>query len=56
MDTGPQYNPDSTTPAPAGSYVIHRAKGIHHDGPKQGETIIQVRGMGPATSTPAEEK
>jgi hypothetical protein len=36
--------------------VIHRAKGIHYDGAKDEETIIQVWGMGPAASTPAEEK
>ncbi len=56
MGTGTKYDPDSTVPAPAGSYVIHRAKGIHYDGAKDEETIIQVWGMGPATSTPAEEK
>jgi len=56
MGTGTKFDPDSTVPAPAGSYVIHRAKGIHYDGAKDGEAIIQVFGMGPATSTPAEEK
>ena len=56
MGTGTKYDPDSTVPAPAGSYVIHRAKGIHYDGAKNEETIIQVWGMGPATSTPAEAK
>jgi hypothetical protein len=56
MGTGTKYDPASTVPAPAGSYVIHRAKGIHYDGAKDEETIIQVWGMGPATSTPAEEK
>ncbi len=56
MGTGTKYDPASTVPAPAGSYVIHRAKGIHYDGAKDEETIIQVSGMGPATSTPAEEK
>ena len=56
MGTGSKYDPDSTVPAPAGSYVIHRAKGIHYDGAKDQETIIQVWGMGPATSTPAEVK
>lgn len=56
MGTGTKYDPNSTVPATAGSYVIHRAKGIHYDGAKDGEAIIQVWGMGPATSTPAEEK
>ena len=39
-------------PAPAGSYVIHYANKVHYDGAKNEETIIQVWGMGPATSTP----
>ncbi len=56
MGTGETYDPNSTVPAPAGSYVIHRAKGIHYDGAKDEPAVIQVWGMGPATSTPAEKK
>jgi hypothetical protein len=41
---------------PAGSYVIHYANKIHYDGAKNEECVIQVWGMGPATSTPAEQK
>jgi hypothetical protein len=29
---------------------------VHYDGAKDQETIIQVWGMGPATSTPAEKR
>ena len=56
MGTGEKFDPDSTVPAPAGSYVIHHAKQIHYDGAKSEECVIQVWGMGPATSTPAEKK
>lgn len=56
MGTGEVFDPDKTVAAPAGSYVIHRAKGIHYDGAKDEETVIQVWGMGPATATPAEKK
>ena len=49
-------DPESTVPAPAGSYVIHYAGKVHYDGAKAEETIIQVWGMGPATSTPAEKR
>jgi hypothetical protein len=56
MGTGEKFDPDSTVPVPAGSYVIHRAKGTHYDGAKDQEAIIQVWDMGPATSTPAEKK
>ena len=51
-----KFDPDSTVPAPAGSYVIHHAGKIHYDGAKDGEAIIQVWGMGPATSIPAEKR
>ena len=56
MGTGEKYDPDNTVPAPAGSYVIHHAGKIHYDGAKEQEAIIQVWGMGPATSTPAEKR
>ena len=35
---------------------VHHANKIHYDGAKNEEVIIQVSGMGPATSTPAEKK
>jgi quercetin dioxygenase-like cupin family protein len=53
MGTGETFDPNNTVPAPAGSYVIHYAGKVHYDGAKDEETIIQVWGMGPATSTPA---
>ncbi len=56
MGTGDKFDPESTVPVPAGSYVIHYGGKIHYDGAKDGETIIQVWGMGPATATPAEKR
>jgi len=56
MGTGETFDPERTVPAPAGSYVIHYAGKVHYDGAKGEETIIQVWGMGPATSTPAEKR
>ncbi|PYN79705.1 MAG: hypothetical protein DMD96_17415 [Candidatus Rokuibacteriota bacterium] len=56
MGTGEKFDPESTVPAPAGSYVIHYAGKVHYDGAKDEETIIQVWGMGPATATPAEKR
>src|SRR5881628_3798424 len=50
------FDPSSTVPAPAGSYVIHYGGKVHYDGAKDEATIIQVWGMGPATSTPAEKR
>jgi hypothetical protein len=54
--TGEKFDPESTLPVPAGSYVVHYANKVHYDGAKGEETVIQVWGMGPATSTPAEKK
>ena len=56
MGTGETFDPEATVPAPAGSYVVHYANKVHYDGAKAEETIIQVWGMGPATSTPAEKR
>jgi hypothetical protein len=55
MGTGEKFDPDNTVPVPAGSYVIHYANKIHYDGAKNEEAVIQVWGMEPATSTPAEK-
>jgi hypothetical protein len=43
-------------PVPAGSFVTHYAKEIHYDGARDGEAILQIVGIGPATSTAAEQK
>lgn len=54
--TGETFDPESTAPVPAGSYVIHYGGKVHYDGAKSEETIIQAWGIGPATATPAEKK
>ena len=54
--TGPKYDLDSMKPVPAGSFVTHTGKEIHYDGAKDEECILEIVGMGPATSTAAEEK
>jgi quercetin dioxygenase-like cupin family protein len=56
MGTGEKFDPTNTVPAPAGSYVIHHAGKVHYDGARDEEAVIQVWGMGPATSTPAEKR
>ena len=56
LGSGDKYDPNSTVPAKAGSYVYHRAKQVHYDGAKDEPAVIQVWGMGPATSIPAEKK
>lgn len=53
---GDKYDPDSTFPMPAGSFVTHYAKQIHYDGAKDGEVVLEIVGMGPATATSAERR
>jgi quercetin dioxygenase-like cupin family protein len=53
---GTKYDPNSTFPMPAGSFVTHYAKQVHYDGAKDGEVVLEIVGQGPATSTPAEVK
>ena len=56
LGAGEKYDPDSTVPVGPGTYVFHKAGGIHYDGAKKEPVVIQVWGMGPNTSTPAEKK
>ena len=56
VGTGSKYDPPSTKPVPAGSFVTHYAKQIHYDGAKDQEVVLEIVGMGPDTATPAEAK
>jgi len=56
VGTGPKFDPNSTVPLPAGTFVTHFAKQIHYDGAKDVEAVLQIVGEGPATMTPAEQK
>jgi quercetin dioxygenase-like cupin family protein len=56
VGTGEKFDPEATVPLPAGSYVIHYGGKVHYDGAKGEETVIQVWGMGPATSTPFDRR
>ena len=56
VGTGEKFEPNDTVPLPAGSFVTHVGKQIHYDGAKDGEVVLEIVGMGPATATPAEKK
>ncbi len=56
VGTGTKFSPEDTVPMPAGSFVTHFGKQVHYDGAKEGDTVLQIVGEGPATSTPAEQK
>jgi len=52
VGNGGKFDPEATVPMPAGTHVIHWAKGVHYDGAKTEPATILVWGEGPATSTP----
>ncbi len=56
VGTGPKYDPDSTVPVHAGSYVRHFAKQIHYDGAKDEDCVLEIVGEGPETMVSAEQK
>lgn len=56
VGTGPKWDPAMTKAVAAGSFVVHKGKEIHWDGAKDVECVLEIVGMGPATSTPAEAK
>ena len=51
VGTGTKYDPASTVPVPAGSFVTHYGKQIHYDGAKEGVCVLEIVGMGPAEPT-----
>ena len=53
---GPKYDPESTYPMPAGSFVKHISKQLHYDGAKDEECVLYITGVGPASSTNGEQK
>ena len=56
VGTGPKFDRNNTLPMPAGTFVTHFGKGVHYDGAKDEEVMVLISGMGPSTSTPAEQK
>jgi len=41
-----------TVPIKAGGFMKHPAGAVHFDGAKDEATIVEIRGMGPVTTTP----
>ena len=50
VGTGTKFDPDSTVPLPAGTFVTHFGKQIHYDGAKDEEAVVRIMGMGPVTT------
>lgn len=55
VGTGRKFDPDSTVPMPAGTFVVHYGRQIHFDGAKDADAVLEIVGEGPATATPAEQ-
>ena len=52
VGTGKVYDPDHTTPMPAGTVVTHFANQPHYDGAKDDPCVIEIVGEGPAATIP----
>jgi hypothetical protein len=56
VGTGEKYDPDSTTPMPAGTFTVHYGGKVHYDGAKNEPCVVIISGIGPATATRVGEK
>jgi quercetin dioxygenase-like cupin family protein len=44
---GPKFDPASTYPVKAGSFVVHHPNQLHYDGAKEADCVIEIVGIGP---------
>ncbi len=49
--TQAEFDKDNTVALPAGSFMKPPAGGVHYDGAKEEAVIVEIRGMGPVTTT-----
>lgn len=49
--TGSEFDLDNTVPLSQGSFMLHPAGAIHYDGAKDEEVIVEIKGIGPVTTT-----
>jgi quercetin dioxygenase-like cupin family protein len=54
VGSGVTFDPDNSTPMPAGTFVTHFGKQVHWDGAKDEDATLLIVGEGPATSTRVE--
>jgi quercetin dioxygenase-like cupin family protein len=50
------YDFSKTVPIKAGGFMKHPAGAVHFDGAKDEAVIVEIRGMGPVTTTSAEKR
>lgn len=56
VSDSPHYDPSKTYPVPAGSFGTDKANQVHWDGAKDEPVVLELYGMGPATTTKVPEK
>lgn len=49
---GATFDMNNTVPIKAGGFMKHPAGAVHFDGAKDEPVIVEIRGMGPVTTTP----
>ena len=51
---GATFDPNATTPLPAGTFAVHTARAVHFDGAKDEVVIVQISGIGPSDTVPVD--
>src|SRR6185437_1380171 len=55
VSSSPHWDPKTTYPLPPGSFATDRAGQVHWDGAKDEEVLLELVGMGPATTVKINE-
>jgi quercetin dioxygenase-like cupin family protein len=50
--TGDTFDLSKAVPLKTGSFMFHPARGVHWDGAKDEEVIVEISGIGPGTTIP----
>jgi quercetin dioxygenase-like cupin family protein len=56
MGVGDKVDEKTVIPMKVGSFAVHPARAPHYDGACDGETIVQITGMGPVDTVPVDSK
>jgi hypothetical protein len=56
VGTGTVLDHSIEKPMTPGSYVVHPAMGVHWDGARDADCVIEIVGMGPVSTVQAEKK
>jgi quercetin dioxygenase-like cupin family protein len=52
--TGPEVDWSKSVPLYPGSYMLHPGGAVHWDGAMDEDVVVEIKGMGPAPSIPAQ--